>query len=56
MRAAAELSVRKCWPSFGFLWGTRALELSAAGAVKELLRQRLEVLLPSFLVAKRSPL
>jgi len=34
----------------------RALELSAAGAVKELLRQRLEVLLPSFLVAKRSPL
>jgi phosphotransferase system enzyme I (PtsI) len=34
----------------------RALELSAAGAVKELLRQRLEVLLPSFLVAKRSPM
>jgi hypothetical protein len=35
---------------------TRALELSAAGAVKELLRQRLEAMLPSFLVAKRSPL
>jgi phosphoenolpyruvate-protein phosphotransferase (PTS system enzyme I) len=34
----------------------RALELSSAGAVKELLRQRLEVLLPSFLVAKRSPM
>jgi phosphotransferase system enzyme I (PtsI) len=34
----------------------RALELSAAGAVKELLRQRLDVLLPSFLLAKRSPL
>jgi phosphotransferase system enzyme I (PtsI) len=35
---------------------TRALELSSAGAVKELLRQRLEVRLPSFLVAKRSPM
>jgi phosphotransferase system enzyme I (PtsI) len=35
---------------------SRALELSSAGAVKELLRQRLEVLLPSFLVAKRSPM
>jgi hypothetical protein len=34
----------------------RALELASAGAVKELLRQRLDVLLPSFLVAKRSPL
>jgi len=34
----------------------RALELGSAGAVKELLRQRLDVLLPSFLVAKRSPL
>jgi len=34
----------------------RSLELASAGAVKELLRQRLEVLLPSFLVAKRSPL
>ena len=32
---------------------SRALELSAAGAVKELLRQRLEELLPSFLLAKR---
>jgi phosphotransferase system enzyme I (PtsI) len=34
----------------------RALELASAGAVKELLRQRIDVLLPSFLVAKRSPL
>ncbi len=34
----------------------RALDLSAAGAVKELMRQRFEVMLPSFLVAKRSPL
>jgi phosphotransferase system enzyme I (PtsI) len=34
----------------------RALELPSAAAVKELLRERLEVLLPSFLVAKRSPL
>jgi phosphotransferase system enzyme I (PtsI) len=34
----------------------RALELASAGAVKELLRQRIDVLLPSFLIAKRSPL
>jgi len=33
-----------------------ALELASAGAVKELLRQRIDVLLPSFLIAKRSPL
>jgi phosphotransferase system enzyme I (PtsI) len=33
-----------------------ALALSSAAAVKELLRTRIETLLPSFLVAKRSPL
>ena len=33
----------------------KALELSAAGAVKELMRQRLEGLLPGFLLAKRGP-
>jgi len=33
-----------------------ALALSSAAAVKELLRTRLETLLPSFLIAKRSPL
>jgi len=33
-----------------------ALELPSASAVKELLRTRLEVMLPSFLVAKRSPM
>src|SRR4030095_12478434 len=32
----------------------RSLELSSAGAVKELVRQRLEMRLPSFLLAKRS--
>jgi len=34
----------------------RALELSSAAEVKDLLRERLESLLPSFLLAKRSPL
>jgi len=33
-----------------------ALALPSAAAVKDLLRERLEVMLPSFLVAKRSPL
>jgi phosphoenolpyruvate-protein phosphotransferase (PTS system enzyme I) len=33
----------------------RALELGSAGAVKELLRQRLDPMLPAFLAAKRNP-
>jgi hypothetical protein len=33
-----------------------ALRLPTAAAVKELLRSHLETMLPSFLVAKRSPL
>jgi phosphoenolpyruvate-protein kinase (PTS system EI component) len=33
-----------------------ALEQTSAAAVKTLLRERVETMLPSFLVAKRSPL
>ena len=36
--------------------GLQALQCSSAQAVKDLLREHIETMLPSFLVAKRSPL
>jgi phosphotransferase system enzyme I (PtsI) len=36
--------------------GHEALQLSSAGEVKDLLRERLDSMLPSFLLSKRSPL